>query len=319
MDEYLVKLLEIEPPDYRPQQDPDQLVVSSICMSAEGINFIVGALDRRNTELERVCHMCGIFLSQIKHYVSAKDRTRPTFEPRLFDPVPRSQTSAKLDAAAAKPEDEVKTPDDGQHYILFQDVYVREAAKRLEFLPDSFQLNLQRLLKSVDLTSYYTNGTMNLERPKDEFYEFLQQVINQPKSFLVPDEQVFKVQLLASQLANGLSTEDDTSETLRHLISLYSKEVEICSARNKQVEKLLRIVTRAATTRLNFVLDRRNFCRASIITGIFAKKFIERAKVPFEVCTNLPQTGSEEKTHGAGPGTPQPSYLEENIGYIGNP
>ena len=295
IDDYIEKLLEVQPPVFEQRTDDSAfLVLSAVCMSLEGIKFVIETLNSRSAELSKINHTCAISLNQTKHFISQENN----YLEQDFEPVPHTLACSKEEFL------------NGRHYILFQDSYVKEKLS-LEPLASSFKDNLETLLKSVDLAPHYDNCVSSREEIKDYFMNFLHHVIHQPKSFLVPDDQIFNVQLLGMSLMQKFSTGEVTRDTLLNLIEQYAKQVEVSNKRNKRIEQALRMAIKATNARLTYTIERKKYCRLHIITGLLARKFIEKAKEPFEISINKPTALVIKggKLDHSPPATPQPSYL----------
>jgi len=276
---YLNKLLDIKYIVKDVKENDISLVGISVCMSIESINFIVGKLNAKVDELTKVNSNCANYLAQINSYLAQNSIKKFIPNHKLFKSLLISKAT-------------VQEFDEGRHYLLFQDIYLKERAQSTIFL-NEFQTYLQELLYSIDLSSYYSN--IDLENSADDFIKLLQHVAKHPEHFFITSDKHCEMQLLANKLFEFFTKGEVRIEMMNELARDYLNKVSILKEKNNSTEHMLRLNIKTLQTRLDYLTQRKNFLYLNLIPAIYANKIILHEKAPFEIIED-PNTVDESNT-----------------------
>eukprot|EP00826_Nyctotherus_ovalis_P061377 TRINITY_DN872_c0_g4_i1.p1 TRINITY_DN872_c0_g4~~TRINITY_DN872_c0_g4_i1.p1 ORF type:complete len:371 (+),score=128.53 TRINITY_DN872_c0_g4_i1:1347-2459(+) len=252
------------------------LVIVSVCMSIESVNFVVAKLNKKVEELAKVSSNCVSYLAQINNYFVQNSAKEFAIDDKLFKPL-------------YSPESALQDFKEGKHYILLQDIYLKERAQSV-VLSSEFETYLHKLLISIDLSSYYS--TIGLQNSVDDFIKLLKHVAKYPEHFFVTSDKHCKVQLLANKLLELFSRGEVTVEMVNELAGDCVKKVAALKERNCNVENMLRMNAMALKARLDYLTVRKKFTAEKLLPSIFAKKIIFNDPIPFEIV--LDGTNSED-------------------------
>lgn len=276
--EYLKELLAV---DYEGSAAANEggLVVVSVCMSMESVNFVVAKLNEKVEELAKVSSNCVSYLAQINNYFAQNSVKEFLINEKLFKPLCSPESTQKGDFK------------EGKHYILLQDIYLKERAQS-GVLSSDFQTYLHKFLSRIDLSSYYS--AISLQNSVDDFIKLLKHVAKYPGHFFVPSDQHCTTQLLASKLLELFSRGEVTVEMVSDLAGECLEKVARLKERNCCMENMLRIYAMALKARLDYLTVRKKFTADKLLPSIFAKKIIFNDPIPFEIVLDGSSSESTE-------------------------
>eukprot|EP01022_Parablepharisma_sp_SALTPOND_P017064 TRINITY_DN2648_c0_g1_i2.p1 TRINITY_DN2648_c0_g1~~TRINITY_DN2648_c0_g1_i2.p1 ORF type:complete len:737 (+),score=91.23 TRINITY_DN2648_c0_g1_i2:1618-3828(+) len=292
VEKYIADLLNIDLPSMDlPEAEDNSLVISSVCISIQNLKLIYETLLSRISEVSAIKETCTKYINRIK-FIMENPSGMEVFPP-IFMPTE--------DRFKAEPPSNREEFVSSSHYIMFQDVSVREK-KREQILSEKWQQALHKLLLEIDLTGYYNESGVALKGNEECVYEIsilklLRELYEYPNGFMANAGNKTKVKLLAGDLLNYFEERDEKSarESMESLKDTYMKTVAVTLDKQQKVEYCLRQAINSLKSRIGKTEESCNQIQDTIISGIYADHFITKFVFTFEIKKEIPPTPKDKK------------------------
>lgn len=261
----------------------DALDISAVCMSVETIKFIYDRLYKNIGEIQSTNDNLGKYLNRVQFMLDNQKSIN------FFEPTEDRFIVEQLWKESPPTKDEFAM---GSHYIVLQDISVKESKKE-EFLSEKWQQSIHKLLTEIDLTAYYNKQKQSetLEATYEiELQELMYQVYNNPSGFLVPVQKTVRIKLLAYFLISYIEAtgEKEMKANLEKLKGVYVKQIAVTLDKQQRVEHNLRMAMSATSSKVSGIKENvaRNF--GETISGIYAGRFMKNLIFAYDIKKEYP-------------------------------
>ena len=271
MEDYYKKLLLVELPSLEVRDaENDGLVIKSMCISIESLKVIQDILHEHLQEIKAYKDNYEKYIARI-NFFSTEDGESNVFVPTLatfkYDPVNLNETLAKQKFNEAK------------HYVLFQDITIKESNNK-DIKLENWQHCLVQLLLQTNF-SFYKNNPMH----KKELSEFFTQIYKTPLNFVINPQKIGHVKLMASFLAKHFKSKEQTNiiTELKLIKEAFQENIECLLIRQQNIEKVLRLTINLLANRAKGIENEVEKINRNLYQCHLARKIISKYCISYYI------------------------------------
>jgi len=274
LEAYLSELLNIELPALEISKlEEDSLDIASTCISIKTMKTVYEVLNAKKEEVKEAGEIYEKYLSRINFIIENSSKSCSLFT--------ATESDFELDA---DPLYDLKEKFiDSSHYILFQNILVKEENK-IKILTEPWELLLDKLLPKIDSTCCYNNSHNGIN-----FISFLKQIAEYPNGFLVNKANSEAIKVLAISLLDYFEGRDEKAikKSIEHLKEGYANTSQLFLEKQQRVKYNLREAVTALKNRLRFLQEITVKIREEVVCRLHAERFIKSLSIKFNMRKEL--------------------------------